>query len=195
MTLATNRPRQSSSPLSALDSLTLLMVSGKGGVGKTTFSCAMARHWAERFPAETVLLLSTDPAHSLGDVLQMPVSSRRICAASVPNLQVQALDAESLLANFKQRYGRALETLLERGSFVDGADLQPVWDLSWPGLDELMGLLEIQRIVRSHEADRVIVDMAPSGHTLSLFRLMDFLDEFIGALELFQTTRRTESLS
>lgn len=173
------------------------MVSGKGGVGKTTFACAMARHWAEQFPDDTILLLSTDPAHSLGDVLQIPVSDRRVCSHQLPNLHMQALNAERLLEDFKQRYGPTLETLFERGSFIDGTDLQPVWSLSWPGLDELMSLLEIQRILRSHEADRIIVDMAPSGHTLNLFALMDFLDEFVGALELFQAKHRTitQSLS
>ncbi|MFM6814864.1 MAG: ArsA-related P-loop ATPase, partial [Dolichospermum sp.] len=44
------------------------MFSGKGGVGKTTNSCTFARYWARKFPEETILLLSTDPAHSLGDV-------------------------------------------------------------------------------------------------------------------------------
>ena len=178
-----------------MDDLTLLMVSGKGGVGKTTFACALARRWAAQFPDETVLLLSTDPAHSLGDVLQTPVSSRRTCSFQVPNLQIQTLDAEQLLSDFKRRYGSTLETLIERGSFVDGADLQPVWDLSWPGLDELMSLLEIQRILRSHEADRVVVDMAPSGHTVNLFELMDVLDQFIEALELFQAKHRTVTSS
>ncbi|MEO0539419.1 MAG: ArsA family ATPase [Cyanobacteria bacterium P01_A01_bin.105] len=167
------------------------MVSGKGGVGKTTFACALARHWAMQFPHETVLLLSTDPAHSLGDVLQTPVSSRRTCTLPLPNLQVQALDAAQLLVEFKARYGSTLETVIERGSFIDGVDLRPVWDLSWPGLDELMGLLEIQRTLRSQEADRIIVDMAPSGHTLNLFGLMDVLDQFIGALALFQAKHRT----
>ncbi|MEL6246587.1 MAG: ArsA family ATPase [Cyanobacteria bacterium J06627_15] len=191
MTLAADRPQKTASPLAPLDALTLLLVSGKGGVGKTTFACALARRWAEQFPNDTVLLLSTDPAHSLGDVLSLPVSDRRTCSLDVPNLQIQALSAERLLVDFKRRYGDLLETLVERGSFIDGADLSPVWDLSWPGLDELMSLLEIQRILRSHEADRIVVDMAPSGHTLNLFRLMDFLEQFIGALELFQTKHQT----
>ena len=51
------------------DSLHLVMFSGKGGVGKTTISCSFARYWARQFPEERILLLSTDPAHSLGDIL------------------------------------------------------------------------------------------------------------------------------
>lgn len=168
------------------DSLHLIMFSGKGGVGKTTLSCAFARHWAQQFPHEQILLISTDPAHSLGDVLQMAVEETPCPVVDLPNLKVQALNAEQLLEAFRSKYGKVLELLVERGSFVSGEDLSPVWDLRFPGLDELMSVLEIQRILRQQEADRIVVDMAPSGHTLNLFRLMDFLDNFLASLELFQ---------
>jgi arsenite-transporting ATPase len=168
------------------DLLKLAMFSGKGGVGKTTLSCGFARRWARRFPQDSILLISTDPAHSLGDVLQLPVDDTPRPMADLPNLQVRALDANQLLQAFKADYGTVLELLVERGSFVEGTDLQPVWDLSWPGLDELMGILEIQRLLQSEEFDRIVVDMAPSGHALNLLELMDFLDSFLGALELFQ---------
>ncbi len=164
----------------------LTLISGKGGVGKTTFSCAIALTQAQTHPGETVLLLSTDPAHSLGDVLQLSVDDAARPHPRLGNLHVRALDAEHLLQAFKTRYGTVLETLVERGSFVDNEDLSPVWDMDWPGLNELMGLLEIERILRDGEADRVIVDMAPSGHTLNLLGLMDFLDTFLTALQSFQ---------
>ena len=176
-----------------LTDLQLTMFSGKGGVGKTTCSCGFARHWAQQFPHEQVLLLSTDPAHSLGDVLQMTVEDTPRLMADLPNLQVRALDSQRLLQEFKIRYGEVLELLVERGSFVQGEDLSPIWDLSWPGLDELMGILEIQRVLREREVDRVVVDMAPSGHTLNLFGLMDFLDGFLNALDLFQEKHRIMS--
>lgn len=174
----------------SFDSVRLLMVSGKGGVGKTTLSCAIARHWGRQFPDERVLLMSTDPAHSLGDVLLTEVTDKARSLADLPNVQTRALDAAALLAEFKARYGSVLELLVERGSFVQGADLSPVWDLGFPGLDELMSLLEIQRILADGECDRIVVDMAPSGHTLNLFGLMDFLDHFLGALSLFQEKHR-----
>ncbi|NEQ44243.1 MAG: ArsA family ATPase [Leptolyngbya sp. SIOISBB] len=175
----------------------LTLVSGKGGVGKTTFSCAIALEQAQQAPQETVLLLSTDPAHSLGDVLLLPVDDEVRSHPDIANLKVRALDAERLLVKFKADYGAVLETLVERGSFVDNEDLSPVWDMDWPGLNELMGLLEIQRILRAGEADRIIVDMAPSGHTLNLFGLMDFLDTLLSSLRLFQDKHRymLESLS
>ena len=55
------------------DTLHLAMFSGKGGVGKSTISSAFACRWAKEFPQEKILLISTDPAHSLGDVLQAEI--------------------------------------------------------------------------------------------------------------------------
>jgi arsenite-transporting ATPase len=175
----------------------LTLVSGKGGVGKTTFACSTALSQAMAHPHETVLLLSTDPAHSLADVLLLPVADEPRSHPDICNLQIRALDADVLLQAFKTQYGEILETLVERGSFVEDDDLSPVWDMDWPGLNELMGLLEIQRILRAGEVDRIVVDMAPSGHTLNLFALMDFLDTLLDSLRLFQAKHRclVESLA
>ncbi len=168
------------------DSLHLVMFSGKGGVGKTTISCSFARYWAKKFPDEKILLISTDPAHSLGDVLLTEVKDQALPLADLPNLSIQALDAQKLLLEFRKKYSYFLELIVERGSLAEGEDLAPVWDLNWPGLNELMGLLEIQRLLFEKKVDRVVVDMAPSGHTLNLLRLKDFLDVILNSLELFQ---------
>ncbi|WAL58194.1 ArsA family ATPase [Thermocoleostomius sinensis] len=173
----------------------LSMFSGKGGVGKTTLACAWARYWAQTFPHDRVLLLSTDPAHSLSDVLQRSISHIASSDTKLPNLAVQILDAAVLLQTFRSSYGEVLQQLVERGSFMAGSDLAPVWEFGFPGLDELMSLLEIQRLLRDQQADRIVVDMAPSGHTLNLFRMMDFLDNFLAALSLFQEKHRTVSRS
>lgn len=179
--------------MSKYDSLHLAMFSGKGGVGKTTLACGFARRWARLFPQEQILLLSTDPAHSLADVLQIDINHTALPLAEQPNLKVQALDAKQLLVEFKAKYGNFLEQLVERGSFVEGEDLTPVWDLSWPGLDEIMSILEIQRLLTEKVVDRVVVDMAPSGHTLKLLEIKDFLDIVLNSLELFQEKHRVIS--
>jgi arsenite-transporting ATPase len=178
-----------------LNQLQLVMLSGKGGVGKTTLACGWARQWAREFPDESILLMSTDPAHSIGDMLQVPVEDIAQPMSDLPNLRVRALDAEKLLKEFREKYGEVLQLLVERGSFVEGEDLAPVWDMSWPGLNELMGLLEIQRLFRENEVNRLVVDMAPTGHALNLLRLMDFLDQLLESVELFQEKHRAISRS
>ena len=177
------------------DSLNLVMFSGKGGVCKTTISCCFARYWATKFPEEKILLLSTDPAHSLGDILLSKVTDDGSQVEDLPNLSVRALDAEKLLVEFRAKYSRLLELLVERGSLADGEDLAPVWELNWPGLNELMGLLEIQRLLSEKTVDRIVLDMAPSGHTLNLLQLEDFFDVILNSFELFQQKHRviTES--
>ena len=72
------------------DNLNLAMFSGKGGVGKTTSSCAFACQWAKKFSNEKVMLISTDPAHSLGDVLEIEVTDTPRPLKSLPNLLVRA---------------------------------------------------------------------------------------------------------
>jgi arsenite-transporting ATPase len=191
--ISMNITDQKLTSITQYNSLHLALFSGKGGVGKTTLACAFARNWAKLFPQESILLISTDPAHSLGDVLQLPVTTAATGLPDLPNLSVRSLDAKELLGDFKAKYGKFLELLVERGSFVEGEDLTPVWDLDWPGLDEIMGLLEIQRLLTEKVVDRIVVDMAPSGHTLNLLGIKDFLDVVLNSLELFQEKHRAMS--
>ena len=173
-----------------LASQRLLLFSGKGGVGKTTLTCALARQLAQVDPQRRLLLMSTDPAHSLGDVLQISVTDVAQPLPDRPNLQVRALQAEILLQSFRQTYGPALELIAERGSWFGREDLLPIWDLAWPGVDELMAILEVNRLLAREEVDTVILDTAPTGHTLRLLELPDFLDNLLAVFATFQAKHR-----
>ena len=176
--------------MALLDTSKLVLLSGKGGVGKTTLSCALARQLAHAQPDSRILLISTDPAHSLGDVLGFEVGDQPVSLPDLGNLEIRALDAEKLLTAFKSLYGHALELIAERGSWFERDDLLPIWDLAWPGVDELMAILEVNRLLSKNVADTVILDTAPTGHTLRLLELPDFLDNILGVFSTFQAKHR-----
>lgn len=157
------------------EGLQLLLFGGKGGVGKTTASVATALTHAEDHPDRRILLVSTDPAHSLLDSFagaQPPV-----------NLTVLELDAHVYLRDFKEKNRQRLVAIAARGTFLDGEDIDRFLELSLPGMDELMGFLEISRWVKDRTYDEIIIDTAPTGHTLRLMEMPDQMTAWLEALD------------
>src|SRR5690349_14117671 len=95
----------------------LTFVVGKGGVGKTTVSCAYALHLAATRPRESVLLMSTDPAHSLADVLQSPLKSSRKKIATRGKVFAWQIDAEKEFKKFLAGNRGAILEIVESGTF------------------------------------------------------------------------------
>ncbi len=101
-------------PTGALRGTRLLFCGGKGGVGKTTVAAAIALRLARMSSGEKVLLLSTDPAHSLADVLAASVSDVPRPIASAPsNLDVRELDAPAALAARRAGLEASLQALAD----------------------------------------------------------------------------------
>jgi arsenite-transporting ATPase len=138
-----------------------ILYTGKGGVGKTSVAAATARRIAAR--GARVIVLSTDPAHSLADVLEEDVGSAPTrVAGGLWAQQVQA--QEELEANWAGVQRWLASVLAERGMDRIAAE-----ELSVPpGGDELFSLLQLQRHWASGEWDVVVVDCAPTGETLRL---------------------------
>jgi arsenite-transporting ATPase len=162
--------------------LSLLLFGGKGGVGKTTCAVAAALKLAREAPKSKFLLISTDPAHSLADSLAG--------LAPPPNLQVTELDARDCLAAFKRQHGPELCLIASRGTFLDHCDISPFLDLSLPGLDELMALLEIAGWVAAQRYRTILVDTAPTGHTLRMLAVPALLRTWLGALDALLAKHR-----
>ena len=162
--------------------LQLLIFGGKGGVGKTTCAAAAALRLAARTPHLSFLLVSTDPAHSLADSL----------ADLVPpgNLRVLELNPQEYLLDFKKKHGDKLRKIASRGTFLDDEEINRFLDLSLPGLDELMAFLEISAWVEKRVYDCIIVDTAPSGHTLRLLTMPQFLRKWVAMLETLLAKHR-----
>lgn len=157
------------------DAISLLLFGGKGGVGKTTCASASALYLALQHPTRSFLLVSTDPAHSLMD-----------CFAGTslpPNLTLREINPQDSLARFKAQHESHLRTIATRGTFLDHADIDQLVDLSMPGLDETMALLEIVSWVKGGQYSCIVVDTAPAGHTLKLLELPTLLRQWLDALD------------
>ena len=164
----------------------LLFVGGKGGVGKTTVAAAIALRLAQTNRGADILLLSTDPAHSLGDVLGIRASDIAGSAAGGPrNLHVRELDAPAALAAKRAGLEASLQSLADAlggsgvGAMVNRS-LTELVELAPPGLDELMGVLSVLE-ARSRYAT-VVVDTAPTGHALRLLEMPAVARDWVQAL-------------
>ncbi len=171
--------------------LRLLVVAGKGGVGKTSCAAALALALAER---GRVLLLSTDPAHSLRDILDVAAAGGSIASPSrVDTIDVVELDAQAAFARRRARYRDAVNELFDtlRGgsrfdATFDRAVVQDLLDLAPSGLDEMFGTVGVIEALfpRSGGAgyDVVVLDTAPTGHALRLLEMPAAALEWVHAL-------------
>jgi arsenite-transporting ATPase len=172
------------------ESLKLLLFGGKGGVGKTTTAAATALHWAAQRPERRALIVSTDPAHSLSDSFNQPIGDEIRPISGMPNLLALEMAAGRRLDSFKRRHGEVLKTIADRGTYFDQQDVALFFDLSLPGLDELMAVIEVADIVREGQYDLVILDTAPTGHTLRLLALPQLMADWVRLLDLMLQKHR-----
>jgi arsenite-transporting ATPase len=164
-----------------------VIVGGKGGVGKTTIAIALAKAAA---PSGRVLLLSTDPARALGPALGEPVGPHPTKLHSIPGVFAQQLDAAVERDAFLARWRETLVTVIDRGTYLDREDIVGFIDAVLPGTDEAMALLSLADLAASSEWDRVIIDTAPTGHTLRLLALPQTFRLVVDLLELMQDKHR-----
>ena len=154
-----------------------ILYTGKGGVGKTSVAAATARRCAAQ--GLKTLVISTDPAHSLADVLQTEVGGEPTKVAK--KLRAQQIQAQDELEHHWSAVSEWLGSLLmERGVDRIAAEELTVP----PGGDELFSLLVLKNHVESGEWDAIVVDCAPTGETLRLLSFPDaarwWLDKVLG---------------
>jgi len=171
--------------LHVLHGARLVFFAGKGGVGKTTCAAATAIRMAIAEPHRRVLLLSTDPAHSLADLFGARVTGLHVPPGSPPNLRVKEIDAAAILDQRRDRLERALAEIAETfAPKLDGVSVEQgvreLIALAPPGLDELLAMLSVIEVQDTD--DRLVVDMAPTGHALRLLEMPDVAREWVQAL-------------
>jgi arsenite-transporting ATPase len=161
----------------ALDSLAsrrVILFGGKGGVGKTTISAMAALHYTQ---TRRVILFTTDPASNLGD-LDLPVP-------------VEALDATALWSQFLKRNLESFLEIGDRGTYLDREELRRFFELSLPGADELMAWMRIGELAEANEDALIVVDTAPTGHTLRMLSSSEHFRQIGEALDAMQEKHRS----
>ena len=167
----------------------VVVCGGKGGVGKTTASSALAVSMAAK--GHKVALISTDPAHSLGDAIDMNLAGGELMDCpliGVPpsegSLSVLEIDPSSALSQFKGLVDRLVGS--DKGATGQAAgiqntlrDIQEVFDTLPAGTDEVVALAKIINLVKKGGFDRIVLDTAPTGHTLRMLSTPGFLAELI----------------
>jgi len=157
-------------------SLKLILFGGKGGVGKTTCASAAALYLAEDFKT---LIFSTDPAHSLADSLGQKLGDQPKEIKGVQNLSALEVNAENALSKFKTEHQDEIRKIVETGTNLDTEDIDSVFALPIPGMDEIMGFKAIIDLIDEAKFDKYIVDTAPTGHTLRLLTSPRLLDDWV----------------
>jgi len=155
-----------------------ILFGGKGGVGKTTCASSCAVKLAKDKKLK-ILIFSTDPAHSLGDSLEQELSNEPQLVSGFKNFYALEIDAKKTWTDFKKEYGDDIKEILNEGTYLEDQEVAELFDLSIPGLDEVMGLKRIMDFMEEEKYDRYILDTAPTGHTLRLLALPDLLDSWI----------------
>ena len=137
------------------------------------------------------LLLSTDPAQALPLVLDQAVGAQPTPVAGMPQLRAQTLDATALRERFLARWGNTIRTILDRGTYLDESDIGPLVDTALPGSDEIFAALALAELtIGASEAGRIIVDTAPTGHTLRLLNLPRTFRALVRLLDAMQAKHR-----
>ncbi|HUR78485.1 MAG TPA: ArsA family ATPase [Acidimicrobiales bacterium] len=171
---ATTRPRRVARRRAVLTRI--LLFTGKGGVGKTTVSAATALACAEQ--GERVLVMSTDPAHSLADAFDADLGSTptRILAKDQGFLDGMQLDATQRLEAAWGDIQRYIAELLEWVGLV-GIEAEELAVI--PGLDEVFSLGDIRAAAHGGSYDTIVVDCGPTAETIRFLSLPEILSWYI----------------
>lgn len=156
--------------LTTLENKRLIFVGGKGGVGKSTTSSAIALHLSEKVMRNgqrgKILLFSTDPAHSISDSFNVKIGD--VPTRITDTLDAVEIDADQLMGEFKGANQGAIRELLTKTANLNEKEADHAMDLTIPGIDEFMSLVKLSEFIDNNIYRTICVDTAPTGHTLRL---------------------------
>lgn len=154
----------------------VLLFTGKGGVGKTTLAAASAVRLAES--GRKVLVISSDPAHSLADALGVPLGAQ---PGEVDHcLSGMQLDAHGLLAQQWSTLRTVLAGVLGAPAAGEGVAAMDAEELTiLPGVEELLALGEVRRQADSGRWDVVVLDCGPTAETVRMLALPEAVSAYL----------------
>ncbi|XP_050214440.1 ATPase GET3B-like [Mercurialis annua] len=178
------------------------MLGGKGGVGKTSCAASLAVKFANH--GHPTIVVSTDPAHSLSDSFAQDLTGGTVvpvqgvdCPLFAIEISPEKATEEFQNANQKSSGGSGVKDLMNGmglGALANQlADLKlgELLDSPPPGMDEAVAISKVMQFVESREYNmftRIVFDTAPTGHTLRLLSLPDFMDASIGKMMKLKKT-------
>jgi arsenite-transporting ATPase len=165
----------------------IILYLGKGGVGKTTVAAATALRCAQL--GYRTLVASTDIAHSLADSFDIPLSAKPEQIA--PNLWAQEISVVADIYN----YWDTLQNFVS--GLISGPNINRVIAdelSSFPGMDEIVSLLHINKQAQERAFDRVIIDAAPTGETIRLLTMPDTFRWYAGHLARLESAAVVRAL-
>jgi len=182
-----------------------LFFAGKGGVGKTTLAAATALRLVGNHPSKNVLIYSIDPAHSLSDSFDCSIGQKLTAIPGVRNLYAFEIDPRATFRAYRQTYRagveRAFEQMLGQGTEIafDREVMRAMFDLSPPGLDEIMALETLAEFVEQGSFDIYVLDTAPTGHLIRFLELpgtmKGWLDTLLRILLKYKTLFSLKGMS
>lgn len=151
----------------------IYIFTGKGGVGKSSVAAAHAVKSA--LEGKRTILVSTDMAHNLGDIFE--VNPEKEPLTVMENLDIYEIDPEYVMENDFKDIASCVSNMLSDVQSNDWSDMGIA-----PGMEELFSLLKISEIQKENIYDRIIVDCAPTGETLSLLKFPELLSWYMEKL-------------
>ena len=151
----------------------IYIFTGKGGVGKSSVAAAHAVKSA--LEGKRTILVSTDMAHNLGDIFE--VNPEKEPLTVMENLDIYEIDPEYVMEHDFKDIASCVSNMLSDVQSNDWSDMGIA-----PGMEELFSLLKISEIQKEGRYDRIIVDCAPTGETLSLLKFPELLSWYMEKL-------------